>query len=158
MAEIVGIIAGAVQFVDVGSRVLISLSRFCSDLQHVPRKIKRVRRQLEQTLQLVESIKSDIEAPNSGPGTTLSGTISQPQVDFAKGLLKDAVVQVMELQILLNKIAPTANGFVKKTWRAVVAMKKKEEILGKCGDIETTAGLLQAWMQHQSLRLIRDDM
>lgn len=158
MAEVVGIVAGAVQFLDVGSRVLISFSRFCSDLQHVPRKVKRVRRQLEQTLQLVESIKSDVEAPNTGPGTTLAGIISQPQVDIAKSLLEDAAVQVTELQVLLDKIALTGNGFVEKTWRAVVAMKKEEDILRKCSDIETTAGLLQAWMQHQSLMLIRDDM
>lgn len=158
MAEIVGIVAGAVQFLDVGSRVLINLSRFCSDLQHVPRKIKRVRQQLEQTLRLVESIKSDVEAPNTGPGTSLSGIISQPQADIAKSLLKGAAVQVMELQVLLDKIAPTGNGFIEKTWRAVVAMQKEEDILRKCSDIEKPAGLLQAWMQHQSLLLIRDDM
>ncbi|KAL1635247.1 hypothetical protein SLS58_010323 [Diplodia intermedia] len=158
MAEVVGIVAGAVQFLDVGSRVLISLSRFCSDLQHVPRKIKRVRRQLEQTLQLVESIKSDVDAPNTGSGTTLSGIISQPDVDYAKGLLDDAAAHVAELQVLLNKLTVTGDGFVRKAWRAVVAVKKEEEILSKCSDIETTTGLLQTWMHNQSLKLIIDDM
>ncbi|OJD38063.1 uncharacterized protein BKCO1_500093 [Diplodia corticola] len=158
MAEVVGIVAGAVQFLDVGSRVLISLSRFCSDLQNVPHKIKTVRQRLERTLQLVDSIKSDVEAPNTGPGTTLSGIISQPQVDFAKGLLEDAAAQVTELQVLLTRLAFTGDSLAKKAWRAVVAIKKEEEILSKWNDIETTTGLLQIWMQHQSLKLIRDDI
>ncbi|KAL0260134.1 hypothetical protein SLS55_005880 [Diplodia seriata] len=126
--------------------------------EHVPRKIKRVRRQLEQTLQLVESINSDVDAPNTGPGTTLSGIISQPDVDYAKGLLDDAAAHVAELQVLLNKLTLTGDGLVKKAWRAVVAVKKEEEILSKCSDIETTTRLLQTWMHHQSLKLIRDEM
>lgn len=158
MAEVVGIVAGAVQFLDVGARVLVGLSRFCSDLQHVPRKIKRVRQQLEQTLRLVESIKSDVEAPNTGPGTTLSGMIPQSQATEGKALLVDATARVKELLALLDKLSLTGDGFIKKAWRSVVAVKKEEEILSKCKDIEAISCSLQTWMQHQSLLLIRDDM
>jgi hypothetical protein len=137
MADVVGLVASAVQLIDVGGRIIFKLSRFCVELQKVPQKLKKAKGQLEQLVNLLQMVKSDLQAPDRGPASTLAGLQSPDQMKVASSLISDALHQAKELSEILHGLEPTNGTFLKRKWRNVVSFQKEEDIVERCDRLES---------------------
>lgn len=125
MAEAFGIAAGALQFADVGSRILLSLSRLYSDISHVPEKIAKGQSQVEDLVLLVEAVPQDLAAPNTAPGSSLSAVVARSRVDRLVVLIRETIRELHELQVILDDLsAKKSDNVYKRSWKAVVSLKK----------------------------------
>lgn len=162
MAEIIALTAAAVQFLDVGGRVLIAFSSLCSGLKRVPAKVKAEIQQLEHVLVVLRTLETDITAPSNGLATTLAGVLTQSQINEAKALLKDAVTQAIELEVLLKSLLPPVQeSAIRKAWRIIISQKKEEEILEQCRGLEEVKSTIQLWQErcnYARLVLMEDHM
>jgi hypothetical protein len=158
MAEVAGVVASIVQLIDIGGRVVIKLSRFCSDLQKVPHKIKRAKHQVDQLLSLLRCINSDLTASDQGDASSLAGLRSPNHLHFATHLVEDALHQAEELANILDDLAPRKDSLFNRGWRALVSLKKEEDIVERCSRLETLKSDLQMWYGHQSMVLLNKQM
>lgn len=157
MAEALAVAAAAVQFLDVGARLLLVLSRVCTDLRHVPREIEDTVQELKEFLQLVRLLDSDIRAPNTGPASTLNGALAAAHIDHATSLLSQCIIQAQQLEETLSPLVLKANDHaIRKAWRAVVALKTEKEILRKWDRLQRLKASLCVWYNHTSLLLLKD--
>ncbi|KAJ9640341.1 hypothetical protein H2199_005880 [Coniosporium tulheliwenetii] len=160
MAEVIALAAAAVQFLDVGGRALIAFSSLCSSLKRVPAKVKAEIQQLEHALVVLRTVETDIAAPSNGLATTLAGILTQSQISEAKALLRGAVTQATELEIILKSLPPPAQeSALRKAWRIIISQKKEEEIVERCRgleEIKSTVHLWQEWSNYARLVLIED--
>src|SRR5438045_3047501 len=137
MAEVVGLVASAVQLIDVSGRIIIKLSRLCSDLQKVPHRMRTAKHQLEQLLSLLQMVKADLTASDQGPASTLAGLRSPNHLLLASNLVEDALYQAEELAESLDKLAPKKESLLNRRWRALVSLKNEEDIVERCGRLES---------------------
>lgn len=162
MAEVIALTAAAVQFLDVGGRVLIAFSSLCSGLKRVPAKVKAEIQQLEHVLVVLRTIETDVTAPSNGLATALTGVLIQSQISEAKALLNDAVSQAKELEVILKSLVPpTQESALRKAWRMIISQKKEEEILERCRGLEAVKSTIQLWQErcnYARLVLIEDHM
>ncbi|KAJ9667412.1 hypothetical protein H2201_002613 [Coniosporium apollinis] len=148
MAEVIALTAAAVQFLDVGGRVLVAFSSLCSSLKRVPAKVKAEIQQLEHVLIVLRTIETDIAVPNNGLATTLAGVLTQTQINEAKALLNDAVSQAKELEVILRSLVPpTQESTLRKAWRMIISQQKEEEILERCNGLEKVKSTIQLWQE-----------
>lgn len=156
MAEAVAIAAAVVQFLDVSSRLFSTLSRFCENLEHVPRKVRDTVQELKVFRQLVYPLDSDIRAPNTGPASTLSGALSPDNVNLAVSLLDQCITQVQQLEETLQPLMLKACDYgIKKRWRAVAGLKVEKEILDRWTRLQGLKSTLNLWYSHQTLLSIK---
>ena len=140
MAEF-AIVASAIQFIDVGGRLLLGLSRLYSKLDHVPEKIEKSQATLRHLLVVAEVVKSN--HVNSYTGSQAA------EFNLAcSGCIK----LVKELASLLDTLsAATNDGPFRRTWKAIVAVKKEKEILDICERLEQYQTTLSLWLCHTIL-------
>ncbi len=159
MAEIVGIAAATVQFLDVGARLLGLVSQVCTDLQHVPRKIKASVEELTNFIGLVRMLDADIRAPNTGPASTLKGALSPAQLAHGTSLLRQCIDQAQELEGILQVLVPRPNErAIKKRWRAVVGLMTEKEILDRWTRLHGIKTDLGLWYEHETLLLVTNQV
>lgn len=159
MAEIVAVTAAAVQFLDVGGRVLIKLSRLCSDLQHAPKAVETARSNLRVLVRLVGKIKQDLEAARAGPATTLQGAVSPERLATATTSLEECLAEANELfQTLDGLVCERSDNVAKRAWRAIVSVKKEKEILDGLTRLEQLKSNLALWYQHETLALVNNQL
>lgn len=157
MAEAIAIAGVAVQFLDVSARLLSILSRFCQNLEHVPRQVRSTVQELTVFRHLVQVIDLDIRASNTGPVSTLSGALSPDHVILAISVLNQCITQAQELEDILQPLMPKASDHVlKKRWRAVASMRAEKEILDKWTQLQGLKTTLTLWYNHQTLVLLKD--
>jgi len=158
MAEL-GIAAAAVQFTDVGVRLLEVLVRVCTDIRHVPSKLRATVTELKGFIQLARAIDQNIRAPNIGPASTLNGALSPAHISFGLHLLSESIVQAQQLEGVLKPLLPKPNdNAIKRGWRAVSGLKMEKEILEKCMQIQNLKVNLILWFNNGSLFLFNDQM
>jgi hypothetical protein len=124
-AELIGVSAAAVQFVDTGWRAFLALSQLCSDLRHAPRRVQTASRHLEATVEVVRSIQ------------TLTNSVSPAQDQAITSLIEQALDQANQLEGIIASATPVLDeGRLKRGWRAFVTAKKEEDILQRCQMLE----------------------
>lgn len=156
MVDPVGLGAAVVQFVDVGWRVSIGISRLCSDLKGAPQKVKSASRKLKHLLNLMRLIESEISTSQT---STLDVNIPQAQLDIRKELVEDCVRRAKELEDVLKKLtSEPGDNLLKKTWRAVISAKNESTILEKCSDLEDLKSSLSLWYESRSLNLVEKQL
>ncbi len=149
MAEI-ALAAAVVQFVDVGWRALIGVSRLCSNLEQSPRKVKRARQQLKHLMDLVQIIQAD-----TGPASSITKTIPQAELVVVISIIQDCTRQATELEMILQKLVPgPQDPFWKKTWRAVISVKNESDILEICTHLEVSKSSLSLWYESRTLMFV----
>ncbi|KAJ9643456.1 hypothetical protein H2201_007729, partial [Coniosporium apollinis] len=153
MAEL-GIAAATVQFLDVGARLLIILSRVCTDLRQVLHNIEAAGEKLREFTELVRKLEAEVHAPNAGAASTLNGALSPAQVDYGTSLLKQCIDQAEELEkVLRTLVSDPADRALKKAWRAVVCVKTEKDISDKLQELKTSLSL---WYNHESFALLKN--
>jgi hypothetical protein len=124
-AELIGVSAAAVQFVDTGWRAFLALSRLCSDLRHAPRRVRSASRHLEATIEVVRSVQ------------TLTNSVPPAQNQAITSLTQQALEQAKQLESIVASVTPALQeGKIKRGWRAFVTAKKEEDILQRCQVLE----------------------
>ena len=140
MAE-VAIVASAIQFIDVGGRLLLGLSQICSKVHHVPEKIEKSRATLQHLLVVAEVVKSNHVSSYAG----------SQAVEFNLAC-SECIKLIKEFASLLNGLtAATNDGPFRRTWKAIVAIKKEKEILDICERLEQYKTTLSLWLFHTIL-------
>ena len=140
MAE-VAIGASAIQFIDVGVRLLLGLSRLYSKLDHVPEKIEKSRATLQHLLLIAEVVKSNHVSSYAGSQAA--------EFNLA---CSECIKLVKELASLLDDLtAATNDGPFRRAWKAIVAVKKEKEILDICERLEQYKTTLSLWLFHTIL-------
>lgn len=157
-AEILGIVASAARFVDVGLRALPALTKLYSDLQNAPRKLKAAVCGLQQLIRLVQIIQTDIERPYHGPGST-------PGISIAPDMLlrplhsSTNVDEAKQLESLLYQLTSTPSGHIlKRGWRIVIALKDESDILEICKRLERLKSALNLWLGNESLEMAQKQL
>ena len=140
MAE-VAIVASAIQFIDVGGRLLLSLSRLCSKVHHVPEKIENLRATLQHLLIIAEVVKSNHVSSYAGSQAAEFNLACSESIKLIKELAS----------LLDNLTAVVDDGPFRRTWKAIVAVKKEKEILDICERLEQYKTTLSLWLFHTIL-------
>jgi hypothetical protein len=142
--EILGISAAAVQFADVGWKVFLGLSRLASDLNHVPEKIQQAAKRVEQLVTLSKVIKADASKYSTCP---------HDEPHPLQRILKDCAILADQLQLILDSVTPTGKeNRIRKSWKAVVGVKKEREIMEKCRVLEDFKLSLSTWIVRENLQ------
>jgi hypothetical protein len=157
MAEVVGITAAAVQFLDVAARLTMTLSRVYGEFQHMPRKVKAIAEELTEFTRLIHFLNSDIQAPNTGAASTLNGALSPSSIALATGLLGRCIIEAQHMEDLLRPLVPkTSDTAIKRGWRTVVGPRKENEILDTWMRLQGHKINLSLWYHRETLILLRD--
>jgi hypothetical protein len=151
--EVLGIVAAAAQFTDTGWKVVLSLSRLVSDLNHASRKVKNAAKQLQNLIEHVELIRTDIQHLAASDSAVF---LSDDLADLITALLGDCTEEAGELNEILKKLVPDLSyGKFRTSWKAVVSVKKEKHILERCARLETLKSSLGLWFGHGSLVLLQ---
>ena len=141
--EILGIVASASQFLDIGARLALSLSGIVTRLKDVPQSVERAANELNLLIKIIEAIKTNLEEP--------SKSISVKNVDTGLELLKKCKEQADELNHVLNGVASQAtDGVAKKSWKAVVSLKRDSKVSEMLSGLEKLKSSLEIWMSHET--------
>ena len=141
--EILGIVASASQFLDIGARLALSLSGIVTRLKDVPRSVERAANELSLLVKIVEAIKTNLERP--------SESISVNNVDTGLELLKKCKEQADELNHVLDGVVSQAtDGVVKKSWKVVVSLKRHSKVSEMSSGLEKLKSSLEIWMCHET--------
>ncbi len=130
------ILAAAVQFVDVGTRLLFSITKLYRKLRDAPHQA------------LSDEIKQLVNLVN---GLMIEGAIADSAAITAKTFLNDCVALCHQLEDILKKILVDADdSTVRKAWKAVVVVNKEEQIREICAQLERKKCALSLWISGNS--------
>jgi len=150
--EVLGATAAAAQFVDVGWKVVISLSRLISDLKQATKKVKVAARKLEQLVCHVQLMQEDIQTLALSDATTQSKRFSDGRLDTITALLRECAGEAAALDNLLKQLIPGQHErAIQRSWKAIVGVKKETEILERCAQLDRLKLSLNLWFSHGSL-------
>jgi N-terminal domain on NACHT_NTPase and P-loop NTPases len=137
--EILGIVASASQFLDIGARLALSLAR----LKDVPRSVERAANELSLLVNIVGTIKTNLE----GPGES----VSVKNVDIGLELLQKCKERAHELNHVLDGVTlQTTDGVVKKSWKAVISLKRDSKVSEMLSGLEKLKSSLEIWISHET--------
>ena len=159
MVETLAVTAAAVQFVDVGGRVLVKLSRLCSDLKRAPKAVRTAKNDLKALVGLVGTIGQDFQAARTGPATSLNGAVSLARLATAASYLQECLNETSGLLKILNGLdCEPADSAAKKVWRAVVSVKEEKKISEGLARLDQIKSNLFLWYQHETLVLVNNQL
>lgn len=140
MAEILGITAAVVQFLDVGLRLCLKIHSFSSEVRDVPQKLNVVRDHLIQHVEMASSIQTSI--------TNSSFNLDDSSEALLKVILDGQRLEMMELLLkLLDSITNKADdNLFRRGWNGIRAIDKKKDIESACDRIEAKGGLISLWL------------
>lgn len=137
MAEVIGIVSGIVQFIDVTVRLSSGLNRLCSDVRHVPERFHQLRIDLDRQLEIAQEVQAHY-LPGLVP-IVASSTFDQSLLEY--------VVLAEELRKTLEELlVSNTNGPVKRTWHRLRSVRRKEDILHLCDRLEQKKSTLSLWL------------
>jgi hypothetical protein len=143
MAEILGISAAVVQFLDIAVRVSMELSRLYSDLRDVPDKLHRLKLDIDQQIAIAKYIKSSHATfQRDSPGTSTStAPINQTLADY--------MITMEELVGLLQSIrSEDGAGPLRRSWDAIRAVHKRNDVLLRCDRLEHQKSSILLWLSN----------
>lgn len=147
MAEVIGILSGAITFIDAGNKIL----RFLSDLHHAPQKIKAHQQHLRTMLQLIQGIRRDLDRLSNGTGVIPPGLISQIDLNEAKDLIQQALKKAGELGTIFDGLVGRSDiTSLQRSWKS---LRAQDGILERFQDLTVLKDSLQTWLNRQTLLL-----
>lgn len=139
MAEVLGITAAVIQFLDIGLRLTLKIHSFSSEVRDVPRKLSVLKDHVIQHVEMASSIQTSIS--NSSFGLNSS---SEAQLN---AILDD---QRRQMEILLQLLDSITNndddGLFRRGWNGIKAIDKKKDIESACDQIEAKGDLISLWL------------
>ncbi|WAO91110.1 Hypothetical protein NCS54_00856300 [Fusarium falciforme] len=113
MAEVLGIVAGAAQLVDLSTRVLVASSSLYGKLKNIPDEIETLKKNTELFIDLLWMISSDFDGPITSQVHTLHVT------HRITSILHDARKESEELALLLEGLSSNNSSSMRRKWSAV---------------------------------------
>ncbi|KAM0424918.1 hypothetical protein ACHAPT_009974 [Fusarium lateritium] len=144
MAEVLGIVAGSAQLLDLSTRVLIASSSLYGKLKNIPAEIETLKRNTQLFIDLLWMISSDFDGPLNAQVHSLHVT------HRVTSILHEAVKESEELALLLEKLSDNNSSSLRRKWSVAVSAAKEKDIAERCRRIESCKSTLQLWYQHQS--------
>ncbi|KAI8667510.1 hypothetical protein NCS56_00887500 [Fusarium sp. Ph1] len=144
MAEVLGIVAGAAQLLDLSTRVLVASSSLYGKLKNIPDEIETLKKNTELFIDLLWMISSDFDGPINSQVHSLHVTHRMTSI------LHDARKESEELALLLEGLSANSSSSMRRKWSAVVSATKEKDIAERCRRIKSFKSTLQLWYQHQS--------
>lgn len=139
MAEVLGITAAVVQFLDIGLRLTLKIRSFSSEVHDVPRKLNSVREHVMQHIEVASSIQTSV----------ISSTLSlDPGSEALLKTILDDQRREMELLLKLLEIVTDKadDGLLRRGWNGIQAIDKKKDIESACDRIEAKGNLISLWL------------
>jgi hypothetical protein len=147
--EILGIVAASWQLLGQGPKVLLALSGLCSRLRDAPHEVLKTVEEIENLIQLTESIKTSFENTSF---TLQGGNSSASSHAFGVRLLEECAKESADLENLIKPLLPTkSDSLIRRSWGAVIKTKKTEQILQRCRHIEAKKSSLILWLNFVKL-------
>lgn len=139
MAELLGISAAVVQFLDIGLRLCLKIHSLSNEVGDVPHKLKILRAHLTQQVEVAKNIQTEIVGLPISPNDS-------PEALF-KALLDDQAQAMDVLLRLLDSVSNKADdGFIRRSWKGIHAVEKKKAIEAACDQVESKGNLLSLWL------------
>jgi hypothetical protein len=124
-----------------------------SEPHNASSKVKNAARQLQQLIEHVDIIRTDIQHLAASNSATF---LSDDRADFITALLGDCAEEASELNDIVKKLAPAPNdGRLKISLKAIVSVKKEKDILERCASLEKLKSRLGLWFGHGGLVLLQ---
>jgi hypothetical protein len=116
MAEILGVTASVVQFIDTGAKLSIKLSSFCSDVHDAPETVCSLLLDLNHQLDIARGIQD----------RTSQMTLSVSTAQNVPSLLQTHINLAQELlALLLSLELGPCDSMIRRSWKTIRAVKKK---------------------------------
>ncbi|KAJ4232211.1 hypothetical protein NW759_002598 [Fusarium solani] len=144
MAEVLGIVAGAAQLLDLSTRVLVASSSLYGKLKNIPAEIETLKKNTELFIDLLWMISSDFDGPINSRVHSLHVT------HRITSILHDARKESEELALFLEGLSSNNSSLMRRKWSAIVSATKEKDIAERCRRIESLKSTLQLWYQHQN--------
>lgn len=139
MAE-VALAATVVQFIDVGGRTLLLLSRLVSEIKDAPDKIRSLKSDIETLLAVAQAVQSD---------PSIVGLDSSP--------LADALGQARLLEALLTDLAiGPKDELGQRVWKALRSAKNEQKLDGLCKRLEHAKTTLLLWFEKNAASVLQE--
>lgn len=139
MAEVLGITAALVQFLDIGLRLSLKIRSFSNEVRDVPQKLNIVRGHVTQHIEVASSIRASI--------INSSLSLDPSSEALLKTILDEQRKQMELLLQLLDSFTNKADdGLFRRGWNGIQAIDKKKDIESACNRIEAKANLISLWL------------
>lgn len=149
MAEAVGIAAAALQFIQLGTKLLIAASKLRSKLENATGKVNASERSAQQLVYLVRMLEADLQPTSS---TTLANVLMTESKAEAEHILEDCSKEASSLLDLLHGFTvKPEDSFVKGKMRVLSYIKNEEEIEERFKRLDELSSRLILWYHHQTL-------
>jgi hypothetical protein len=149
MAEILGIVAGATQLLDLSARLVLASSHLYTNLKNVPEEIEALKKNTQDFHDLLWMISGDLDGPLNSHPNSLHVT------HRIVSIFNDAMQESEQLAILLERLSIKSSSSVKRLWSSVAGLKEKTEIADRGRRIESLKSSIQMWYHHQSIMRLR---
>ncbi|KAF9641155.1 hypothetical protein BFW01_g514 [Lasiodiplodia theobromae] len=147
MAEVIGILSGAITFIDAG----IKVANLLSSLKNAPKRIAAYQEELQGTVQLVNTIKNDLDRLSNGTGLIPQSLVSQPDLDELQRYIQEAAEIAKQVEAFLDvATASPQAGRMEKSWKAVRARKLQGEITERLERMGGLKASIQFWLNRQT--------
>ncbi|KAL1640996.1 hypothetical protein SLS58_006438 [Diplodia intermedia] len=147
MAEVIGILSGAITFIDAGSKV----AKLLSSLKNAPKRISAHQEELQDMVRLVTNMKDDLNRLSNGTGSLPSWLISQSDLSEIERFIRESESTAKQLEAWLDvSAASSQQGRVEKSWKAIRARKLQSTILEKLEKMKDLKGSMQFWLNRQT--------
>lgn len=144
MAEVLGITAALVQFLDIGLRLSLKIRSLSSEIRDVPQKLDVVRGHVTQHIEIASSIQTSI--------INSSLSLNPSSEALLKTILDEQRKQMEVLLQLLDSLTNKSDdGLLRRGWNGIQAIDKKKEIESACDRIEVKGNLISLWLGNTNL-------
>jgi len=118
--EILGVVAAAAQFIDLGAKLVIKWSHFASSLRKVPESVSSTLSSLKIFVRHCEDLKTQLAELDEG-------TLRLSTKDLLLEVFDACMVDINALLSILDEVVFLPNdGKVKKSWKVIVGAKREK--------------------------------
>ncbi|KAK0609087.1 hypothetical protein DIS24_g12515 [Lasiodiplodia hormozganensis] len=147
MAEVIGILSGAITFIDAG----IKVANLLSSLKNAPKRIAAYHEELQGMVQLVNTIKNDLDRLSNGKGWIPPSLMSHSDLGELQRYMQEAAEVTKQVEAFLDvATASPQAGRMEKSWKAVRARKLQGEITERLERMGSLRASIQLWFNRQT--------
>lgn len=153
-AVLVGVVAAAAQFIEIGCKVVLHASSLFSKFQDVPPRLQRAVEQVQLLVHLAEltSKKNMIQPLSVDSRQTLSLRISRFPLSWLESVWTKCAAQAHDLDELIRPmLQESENTRIQRVWRKFLTLGREEKINQILKEIESYKAMLTIWFGQECL-------
>jgi hypothetical protein len=147
--DVLGSLAAAVQLADIGFRSLLKVYAVVRDMKEVPKQLRDVFHDLENSQSLLAELQQEVLRPQS----RFAGTPNQSQRLI--NILEATASCSQTLSARLNKALPASNDSrLRRAWRALALLAREDDVVRECDRLQSLKQDLHIELQNIGVALI----